>query len=303
MPAYNAAATLKRTYDEVMAQGIVDLVVVVDDASRDETAAIARTLPRAIVHRHPVNRGYGANQKTCYRLALRAGADVVVMVHPDYQYTPRLIPAMVSLITSGLYKCVLGSRILGGRAVRCGMPRWKYVGNRLLTLAENLLLGAKLSEYHTGYRAFARGLLERLPLDDCADDFVFDNQVLAQIQWLGEPIAEVTCPARYEAESSSIGFLRSVVYGLGCLRAAAAFRLAKWKLVSPPGFLAGTQRTDVVPRKSRWRGRVSSPTAACHPLGGRADRWNSGPVVADALVSRCAIHRELEADLAQRRPR
>ena len=164
MPAYNAARTLRQTYDEVMAQGIVDLVIVVDDASHDDTVAIARTLPGVQVETHPVNRGYGGNQKTCYRLALAAGADIVIMIHPDYQYTPRLLPAMASLVASGLYPCMLASRILGGGALRGGMPVWKYVANRFLTFVENFLLGAKLSEYHTGYRAFSRGLLERLPL-------------------------------------------------------------------------------------------------------------------------------------------
>src|SRR5437867_372275 len=164
MPAYNAAKTLLQTHAEVMAQGVVDLVIVVDDASKDETTALARTLPNTIVHTHVKNLGYGGNQKSCYRLALENGADVVVMVHPDYQYTPKLIPAMVSMIGSGLYPCVIGSRILGGRAVHGGMPLWKYVANRFLTFAENVILGAKLSEYHTGYRAFSRPLLESLPL-------------------------------------------------------------------------------------------------------------------------------------------
>ena len=168
-----------------------------------------------MVHTHPVNRGYGANQKTCYQAALDAGADIVVMVHPDYQYTPKLIPAMASLVGNGLYACVLGSRILGGFALQGGMPLWKYLANRFLTFAENLLLGVKISEYHTGYRAFSRQLLERLPLQAGSDDFVFDNQVLAQIVWLGETIAEVSCPTRYEPESSSINFKRSVVYGFG----------------------------------------------------------------------------------------
>jgi len=236
MPAYNAAANLQRTFREVMRQRIVDRVIIVDDASNDDTATIAQSLPDIRFHRHSVNRGYGANQKTCYRLAIEDGADVVVMVHPDYQYTPRLIPAMVSLVASGLYPCVLGSRVLGGRALSGGMPVWKYVANRMLTAVENLVLGAKLSEYHTGYRAFSRSLLQRLPLDSCSDGFVFDNQILAQIHWLGEPIAEITCPARYEATSSSINFRRSVVYGLGCLRTAAAFRLAKMGLCRSPLF-------------------------------------------------------------------
>jgi len=165
MPAYNAAPTLIRTYEEVVAQGVVDRVIIVDDASRDETAAIARTLPQARLIIHPQNRGYGANQKTCYREALRAGADIVIMVHPDYQYTPQLIPAMASLIGNGVYTCVLGSRILGGAALQGGMPGWKYLANRALTAFGNLLMGAKLSEYHTGYRAFSRELLERLPLE------------------------------------------------------------------------------------------------------------------------------------------
>jgi len=225
MPAYNAARTLKRTYDEVMAQGIVDLVIVVDDASGDETVAIARTLERTQVEVHPQNRGYGANQKTCYRLALAAGADIIVMIHPDYQYTPAILPAMASLVASGLYSCVLGSRILGGSALRGGMPLWKYIANRFLTFTENLLLGAKLSEYHTGYRAFARSLLERLPLEKFSNDFVFDNQILAQIIALNAPIGEVTCPAKYMPEASSINFRRSVRYGFGCLATALRFAM------------------------------------------------------------------------------
>ncbi len=227
MPAYNAEKTLRRTYEEVMAQGIVDLVIVVDDASRDETVAIARTLPHVQVEVHSENRGYGGNQKTCYHLALAAGADIVVMIHPDYQYAPSLLPAMASLVASGLYPCVLGSRILGGGALQGGMPVWKYVANRFLTLVENLLLGAKLSEYHTGYRAFARELLERLPLEKNSDDFVFDNQILAQVLWVGCPIGEVTCPARYLPEASSINFRRSMSYGLGCLATALEYRWAK----------------------------------------------------------------------------
>src|ERR1044071_5785655 len=183
MPAYNAELTLRQTYDEVMAQGIVDEVIVVDDSSRDATVAIARTLPHTRVAVHPRNRGYGGNQKTCYQLAREADADVVIMVHPDYQYTPRLIPAMASLVAGGLYECVLGSRILGGGALAGGRPWWKYVANRALTAVENLLLGAKLSEYHTGFRAFSRELLEGLPLAANSDDFIFDNQMLAQIHW------------------------------------------------------------------------------------------------------------------------
>lgn len=233
MPAYNAARTLQRTYDEVVATGVVDLIIVVDDASHDETVAIARTLPNVQVELHPRNRGYGGNQKTCYRLALAAGADIVVMMHPDYQYTPRLIPPIASLVASGLYPCVLGSRILGGAALSGGMPLWKYISNRVLTLIENLLTGAKLSEYHTGYRAFTRDLLARLPLEANSDDFIFDNQVLAQILWLGYPIGEITCPARYMPEASSINFRRSLRYGLGCIGIGIRFRLARWGLAAP----------------------------------------------------------------------
>jgi len=239
MPAYNAEATLRRTYDEVMAQEIVDLVVVVDDASRDATTAIARTLPKTVAHTHPVNQGYGANQKTCYRLALEAGGDIIIMVHPDYQYTPRLIPAMASMIGSGLYPCVLASRILGGQARQGGMPIWKYIANRFLTAAENVMLGAKLSEYHTGYRAFSRELLERLPLTANSDDFVFDNQMLAQIVWLGCTIAEVSCPTRYEPESSSINAWRSTVYGIGCMKTGMKFVLAKCGIARSELFPAG----------------------------------------------------------------
>lgn len=232
MPAYNAASTLRQTFDEVMQQEIVDLVIVVDDASRDETVALARTLPHTKVHTHPTNRGYGANQKTCYQLALAEGADIIIMVHPDYQYTPKLIPAMASLIGNGLYQCVLGSRILGGYALKDGMPRWRYIANRALTLVENLLIGAKLSEYHTGYRAFAREVLERLPLEHNSDDFAFDNQMLAQILWYRYVVAEISCPARYFAEASSISFSRSIQYGFSCLATAATFRLARMKILS-----------------------------------------------------------------------
>jgi glycosyltransferase involved in cell wall biosynthesis len=231
MPAYNAAKTLKKTYDEVMEQGIVDLVILVDDASRDETSAIASGLPKTQVYVHERNRGYGGNQKTCYRMALEAGGDIVIMVHPDYQYTPKLIPAMATMIGNGLYSCVLGSRILGGYALKGGMPVWKYIANRFLTLAENILMGAKLSEYHTGYRAFSRDLLERLSLEDNSDDYVFDNQMLAQIIWQGYTIAEVSCPTKYFTEASSINLRRSIRYGLGCLVTALIFRLARMKII------------------------------------------------------------------------
>ena len=231
MPAYNAARTLRRTYDEVMAQGVVDLVIVVDDGSRDETVSLARQLPQTQVIVHARNLGYGGNQKTCYRAALATDADIVIMVHPDYQYTPRLIPAMVAMIANGLYPCVLGSRILGGHALRGGMPWWKYATNRALTLVENILCGTKLAEWHTGYRAFAREVLERVPWSENSDDFVFDNQMLAQVLWGGFTVAEVSCPTRYFAEASSINFPRSVRYGFGCLGTALRFRLAQWGLV------------------------------------------------------------------------
>jgi len=231
MPAYNAALTLRKTYDEVMSQGVVDQVIIVDDASSDQTTAIAKTLPNVIIHTHSENKGYGANQKTCYALALSAGADVVIMVHPDYQYTPKLIPAMASMIGNDLYHCVLGSRILGGYALKGGMPWWKYISNRFLTLTENVLMGAKLSEYHTGYRAFSRELLEKLPIDENSDDFVFDNQMLAQVLCFGYTIAEISCPTKYFSEASSINLTRSIKYGLGCLCTALTYRLAKMKLI------------------------------------------------------------------------
>ena len=240
MPAYNAAQTLEKTHREVMAQGVVDQVIVVDDDSQDRTVAIARKLPNTRVFQHARNQGYGANQKSCYREALGVGGDIVVMVHPDYQYTPLLIPAMVALIGNGLYHCVLGSRILGGYALKGGMPVWKYVANRVLTLVENAFLGAKLSEYHTGYRAFSRELLERLPLDVNSDDFVFDNQMLAQIIWYGYTVAEISCPTKYFPEASSINFTRSVAYGIGCLATGLAFRLPKMKYLSTPLFPSRT---------------------------------------------------------------
>ena len=236
MPAYNAGRTLQKTYDEVMAEGLVDLVILVDDASTDDTASIGQGLANTIVEVHPKNRGYGGNQKTCYRLALAEGADIVIMIHPDYQYTPKLIPALAGLLASGLYPCVLASRILGGQATRSGMPLWKYVANRFLTLFGNVLMGAKLSEYHTGYRAFTRELLESLDLTTCSDDFIFDNQMLAMILWQGAIIGEVTCPTKYFTEASSINFRRSVQYGFGCLGTALGFRLARWGCISSPLF-------------------------------------------------------------------
>ena len=236
MPAYNAARTLVKTYQEVMAQGVVDKVIIVDDHSRDETAQIAGQLANVRLHVHPHNIGYGGNQKTCYRLALEEDADIVIMIHPDYQYTPKLIPAMVSMIGNGLYDCVLGSRILGGGSLKGGMPIWKYMANRLLTVFSNLCHGAKLSEYHTGYRAFSKELLQKLPLHVNSDDFVFDNQMLAQILWLGTFIAEVSCPTKYFSEASSINFRRSVKYGFGCVGTALHYRLCKIGLAKSPRY-------------------------------------------------------------------
>ena len=230
MPAYNAQHTIEKTWREVVAHEVVDLVIVVDDASKDDTVELARGLDRVVVEVHPRNRGYGGNQKTCYRLALEHGADIVVMVHPDYQYTPKLIPAMASMVSSGLYSCVLGSRILGGQALAGGMPIWRYVANRFLTLAGNMLLGTKVSEFHTGYRAWSRELLEALPLDSNSDDFVFDNQMLVQARHFGFRIGEISCPTRYFPDASSINFRRSVRYGFGVLNTAARFRLHRWGL-------------------------------------------------------------------------
>lgn len=231
LPAYNAARTLQRTINEIPRE-IVDDVILTDDASSDDTASFARQLGIATIE-HEANLGYGGNQKTCYAAALARGADVVVMLHPDYQYTPRLVPAMASMIASGEYDCVFGSRILGGGALRGGMPRYKYIANRGLTLAQNLLMRQKMSEYHTGYRGWSRTVLERLPLLRCSDDFVFDNQMLVQAMYFGFRIGEISCPAKYFPEASSISFLRSTIYGLGVLRTAAEYRLRKWGLANP----------------------------------------------------------------------
>jgi glycosyltransferase involved in cell wall biosynthesis len=230
MPAYNAEKTLRQTYAEVPRE-YVDEVILVDDGSHDQTAEIARSLG---IHTfvHPQNRGYGGNQKTCYTEALRRGGEIVVMVHPDYQYSPKLIVAMASMIASGHYDVALGSRILGNDTLAGGMPLYKYVANRALTFFENLMLGAKLSEYHTGFRAFSREVLEALPLEENSDDFVFDNEMLAQVIYFGYHVGEISCPTRYMAEASSISFWRSVRYGLGVVRVSIAFRLARWGIVS-----------------------------------------------------------------------
>ena len=232
MPAYNAARTLAKTYAEVP-RDLVDEVILCDDASADKTSALARELGVDHVITHPSNRGYGGNQKSLYNKALAVGADIVIMVHPDYQYTPLLIPAMCNIIGEGLYPVVLGSRILGKGALRGGMPVYKYVANRALTAVQNLLVSYKLSEYHTGYRAFSRAVLEGIDFNANDDDFVFDNEMLSQIIYHGYDIAEVTCPTKYFAEASSINFARSTKYGLGVLRVSLLHRLTKWGLARP----------------------------------------------------------------------
>jgi glycosyltransferase involved in cell wall biosynthesis len=221
MPAYNAAETLRKTYEEVP-KDVVDEVILVDDASRDNTAEVARELGITTII-HPQNRGYGGNQKTCYRAAIERGADVVVMLHPDYQYTPKLLTAMASLVAIGQYDVVMASRILVDGALKGGMPRYKYFSNRVLTFIQNVLLGMKLSEYHTGYRAFARDVLVNLPLEENSDDFVFDNQMIAQAIFFGYRFGEISCPAKYFPEASSINFRRSVVYGLGVVKTSVQF--------------------------------------------------------------------------------
>ena len=227
LPAYNAEKTLEATVREL--PEIVDERILVDDHSRDATAATARRLGLT-VEVHARNRGYGGNQKTCYAKALAAGADVVVMLHPDYQYNPLLVTPIATMIAYGVYDVALGSRILGGGALRGGMPVYKYISNRFLTLAQNLLMGAKLSEYHTGFRAFSRELLQSLPLEENSDDFVFDNQIIAQAVLAGARIGEISCPTRYFPEASSINFRRSAIYGLGVLRTSLQYRIARWGL-------------------------------------------------------------------------
>ena len=229
MPAYNAATTLRQTYAEIPTE-IVDEVILVDDHSSDETVAVAHELGIQHVIRHEENKGYGGNQKTCYQTALSLGADVVIMLHPDYQYTPLLIESITYMMVNELYPVVLASRILGNGALKGGMPRYKYFFNRCLTLFQNVMVGQKLSEYHTGYRAFTREVLEKVPFMNNSDDFVFDNQMLAQIIYAGFDIGEITCPTKYFPEASSINFRRSCKYGLGVLRTSVQFRLQKWHL-------------------------------------------------------------------------
>lgn len=230
LPAYNAALTLEKTYREIPFD-IVDEVVLVDDKSKDETVALANKLGIRHIIVHTVNRGYGGNQKSCYNKALALDADIVVMLHPDYQYTPQLIPSMAWLIANNLYHVVLGSRILGKGALKGGMPLYKYIANRLLTFAQNLLVNQKLSEYHTGYRAFSREVLQAVNYEQNSDDFVFDNQMLSQIIYQGYDIAEITCPTKYFEEASSINFKRSAIYGLGVLGVSIKHRLCKWGLM------------------------------------------------------------------------
>ncbi|MCU0354742.1 MAG: glycosyltransferase family 2 protein [Cytophagales bacterium] len=226
LPAYNAALTLEQTYREIPFD-IVDEVVLVDDASRDDTLEVGRRLGIRHLVRHERNKGYGGNQKTCYRTALDLGADIVVMLHPDYQYTPKLIKAMVSVIGEGLYPVVFGSRILGKGALKGGMPLYKYIANRFLTLTQNLLMNQKLSEYHTGYRAFSGQVLRSLDLSRNSDDFIFDNEMVAQVFYKGYEIGEITCPTKYFKEASSINFSRSVTYGLGVLKVSLFYMLTK----------------------------------------------------------------------------
>ena len=247
MPGYNAERTIRKTFDEIPYY-LVDDVILVDDGSTDGTAKLAHSLGIHVVI-HPQNRGYGANQKTCYTEALKRNADIIVMLHPDYQYTPKLIPPLVACIESGLFDVALGSRILDGRALAGGMPLYKYVANRFLTAFENIMIGQKLSEYHTGYRAFSRKLLLSLPLEENDDSFVFDNQILVQAVFFGYRIAEITCPARYDPDSSSIGFSKSIRYGVGVVETSLQMRLAQWGLLKPR-FLAANGRRLRIPEVS-----------------------------------------------------
>ncbi|GAA4748336.1 glycosyltransferase family 2 protein [Sphingomonas daechungensis] len=240
LPAYNASETLERTYAE-LPKDVVDDVILVDDASTDATAIVADRLGiHTVIHAR--NGGYGANQKSCYSIALARGADIVVMVHPDYQYSPRLVTAMAGMIASGHYDAVFASRILGNGALAGGMPKYKYVANRLLTAFQNLLMGAKLSEYHTGYRAWNRKSLQQLPLLACSDDFVFDNEMIAQAKWAGFQMGEISCPTKYFPEASSINFRRSCIYGLGVVKTAVTYRLCKWGVLSSKLFASDSPR-------------------------------------------------------------
>jgi glycosyltransferase involved in cell wall biosynthesis len=260
MPAYNAESTVEKTLREIP-EGFADDVVLVDDASRDQTAEVARRLGLHVL-RHPKNRGYGGNQKTCYREAVRLGADVIVMLHPDYQYSPKLVVAMSSMIASGQYDVVLGSRILCGSALSGGMPMYKYIMNRVLTLIQNILMGAKVSEYHTGYRAFSKKVLETLPLEENSDDFVFDNEMLAQAFFFGFQVGELSCPTRYEPESSSISLQRSIKYGFGVIGTTVRYRLEKWGWAKFPIFSSTGRRLAVERLDSAADVLAESPAGA-----------------------------------------
>ena len=245
MPAYNAEKTLRKTYNEVP-HDIVDEIILTDDASQDRTAEVSRELNiKTFVHMQ--NKGYGGNQKTCYQEALRAGSDIVIMLHPDYQYTPKLITAMASMIAYGVFDAVIASRILGNKALQGGMPLYKYIANRFLTTAENLIINQKLSEYHTGYRAFSAEVLEKIPLLENSDDFVFDNEMLLQTMYFGFDVGEVSCPAKYFDEASSISFRRSMTYGIGVIQTAAKYFISRqgsngYQIFNPNG-------KKLIPRK------------------------------------------------------
>jgi glycosyltransferase involved in cell wall biosynthesis len=251
MPAYRAEKTLEKTYRDIPTD-VVDHIILVDDAGGDATAQVARRLGIATFV-HERNLGYGGNQKTCYTEALKAGADIVIMLHPDYQYDPRLIAAMAGMVASGIYDCVLGSRILGNGARAGGMPLWKYVANRFLTAAQNLLMGTKLSEFHTGYRAFSRRVLEQLPLLANSNDFVFDNQMLAQVAAKGFAMGEISCPTKYFPEASSINFRRSCKYGFGVLGTSLKFRLWKWGMYKGPLFRDDPALKLSISDRHRWQ--------------------------------------------------
>jgi glycosyltransferase involved in cell wall biosynthesis len=257
MPAYNAEQTLVKTYEELPHE-IVDEVILVDDHSRDHTIEVARRLGIKTIIRHNKNLGYGGNQKTCYTAALESGADITVMVHPDYQYSPKLCGAISWMIASGEYDMVLASRILGRGACKGGMPLWKYIANRFLTAFENIFVDVKLSEYHTGYRAFTREVLETLPLHENSDDFVFDNQMIAQAVAFGFNLGEMSCPTRYMPEASSINFRRSVKYGFGVLGTSMSYRMHKWGIVKSPVFDSTGRRLTI--GTANERGEIISPT-------------------------------------------
>ncbi len=274
LPAYRAGKTLERTVAEIPRE-VVDEILLVDDHSDDNTVDVARALGLTVFV-HPKNRGYGGNQKTCYTEALRRGADIVVMLHPDYQYDPRLVTAMAAMIASGIYDVVMGSRILDARALRGGMPYYKYVFNRMLTASQNLLLGAKLSEYHTGYRAFSRQVLETLPLLANSEDFVFDNQMITQCRAFNFNIGEISCPTKYFPEASSISFRRSVVYGLGVLKTSLKYRFWKWGLCRPAIFRDDpAMRVTEQPVESDAPG-VNDPSASKPVLDNSAEKPDAG---------------------------